>query len=62
MNERECKLLLTDAERGQVAQALESMLSDLSYEISNTDNHDYREGLKAKRDAVRKVSEQLNSG
>ena len=38
-----------------LASALDSVLSDLSYEISNTDSQDYRDMLKRRRDALNKV-------
>jgi hypothetical protein len=36
-------------------QVLESYLSDLSYEIADTDRLEFREELKAKRDVLNKI-------
>ena len=59
--EKEHKLVLTDAEREALVNALQSYLSDLRYEIADTDSHDFREGLKAKRVLLEKVVTQLQS-
>jgi hypothetical protein len=38
---------------------LERELSDLSYEIANTDRKDYRDQIKAQRDRLRAIANQL---
>ena len=46
---------LDATERNTLMETLESYLSDLSYEIADTDSYDYREQLKAKRDVLNKI-------
>jgi len=50
---------LTDEEAGILDEALESYLSDLRYEIGNTDSLDYRNMLKNKKAVLRKVANTL---
>jgi hypothetical protein len=40
-------------------ETLESALSELRYEINNTDTHDYKVKLRAKKDSLEKALEQL---
>lgn len=40
---------LTEEEIKTLAEILESAVSDLGYEIANTDSQDYRNGLKSKK-------------
>jgi hypothetical protein len=40
---------LTEDENKTLAEILESAVSDLGYEIANTDSKDYRDGLKVKK-------------
>ncbi len=42
-------------ERTTLMEVLESYLSDLSYEIADTDRFEFREQLKAKRDVLNKI-------
>jgi len=49
------KLNLDEGDVRVLAEILQSTLSDLSYEISDTDQHDFREGLKARREALKRV-------
>ena len=46
---------LDATERSTLMETLESYLSDLSYEIADTDSYDYREQLKAKRGVLNKI-------
>lgn len=46
---------LTTEERQLLSELLTSTLSDLSYEISDTDDYDYRSQLKKKREALAKL-------
>ena len=46
---------LDATERNTLMETLESYLSDLSYEIADTDSYDYREQLKAKRGVLNKI-------
>lgn len=48
---------LDATERNTLMETLESYLSDLSYEIADTDSYDYREQLKAKRDVLNKIQQ-----
>lgn len=41
-------LELSDEEREALVKLLEENVSDLRYEIGNTDSYDYRKGLKHK--------------
>lgn len=50
---------LNDEERAFLSEALQSYLSNLSYEIANTDRQDFREQLKAKRAALDKIHKRL---
>jgi hypothetical protein len=52
-------LELTEDERRTLAEMLESAVSELGYEIANTDSADYRDGLKAKKATASKVLERL---
>jgi hypothetical protein len=42
-------------EQKTLMETLESYLSDLSYEIADTDQFDFREQLKAKRQVLSKI-------
>ena len=55
------QLDLADDEARLLSEIIESTLSNLSYEISDTDVKDFRDGLKAKRDLLVKVKEALAS-
>ena len=46
---------LDATEKKILIETLESYLSDLSYEIADTDQFDFREGLKAKRAVLDKI-------
>lgn len=49
------RLDLDEKERQALSEALKDYLSDLSYEIADTDNMEFRESLKTKRDLLQKV-------
>ena len=49
------ELQLTARERELVVEALKSHLSDLRMEIADTDRQDYRDMLKEKKEALRKL-------
>ena len=40
-------------------ETLQSYLADLNYEIADTDDHDYREKLKARRALLEKIKEAI---
>jgi len=44
-------------ERSTLMETLESYLSDLSFEIADTDRMEFRDELKAKRDVLNKILE-----
>ena len=46
---------LDATERKTLIETLESYLSDLSYEIADTDRFEFREQLKTKRDVLNKI-------
>jgi hypothetical protein len=50
---------LDEQEKQILDIALTSYLSDLSYEIADTDKQDYREQLKARRAVLEKIKEAL---
>ena len=52
-------LELNDQELLILKETLQSFLSDLSYEISNTDLQDYRKQLKARRVVLEKIKNAL---
>ncbi len=50
------------AEDGKLLrEALESAVSELRYEINNTDAHEYRDKLREKQAALERVLDQLAS-
>lgn len=50
---------LDDQEKQILYETLQSCLSDLSYQIADTDNQDFREGLKARRAVLEKIKDAL---
>ncbi len=56
------QLDLNPQEKEYLIEALESYLSDLRYEIADTDSMDFREQLKAKKNALEKVLAALQAG
>ncbi len=52
-------LELDDKEVVLLRETLASDLSDLGYEIANTDSKDYRDDLKEKQKALKRIVEQL---
>ena len=56
------QLELSSEEIATLRETLESVLSDLRYEINDTDSHDYREMLKLKQGLLERVIGQLNIG
>ena len=55
------KLELTLDQAGVLKDVLEKVLRDLSYEIADTDTKNFRDQLKARRDALAAVVEALPS-
>lgn len=53
------QLEITAEEREILVQLLEGCLSDLHDEISHTDNYDYREMLKHRRQVLLKLEDAL---
>lgn len=49
------QLEVTEQERDLLQDLLDGIYRDLSYEIADTDDHDFRERLQAKRDAVGRI-------
>ncbi len=52
-------LELSDEEKEVLATTLESYLSNLRYEIADTDNYDFRQQLKAKKAVLMKITAAL---
>lgn len=53
------QLELTEQEATYLVETLTSVLANLSYEIADTDNYDFRESLKVKREALTRIAEDL---
>ncbi|MBW2387843.1 MAG: hypothetical protein JRG89_05340 [Deltaproteobacteria bacterium] len=53
------KLELSDHENKILLEMLESAISELGYEIANTDSADYRDGLKDKKAAAAAILQRL---
>ena len=53
------QLNLTAAEAEMLNEVLTSYLSDLRMEIADTDNMDFREGLKKKEEFLKRVIQEL---
>jgi predicted RNA binding protein with dsRBD fold (UPF0201 family) len=53
---------LTARETELAIEAIENYLSDLRMEIANTDSQDFRDGLKERKSALRKLVQALRSG
>lgn len=58
---RTVQLDLTDDERRILLEILESDRSDLRMEIANTDSQDFREMLKVRKAAIKKVLAALDA-
>jgi hypothetical protein len=55
-------LELDEKESGVLEELLESAVSELGYEIANTDSADYRNGLKEKRAAASAILKRVQGG
>ncbi len=55
------QLNLEPEEQQTLAKVLEAEISDLSMEISHTDQQDYRDVLKKKKQALSGIAEKLRS-
>ena len=56
------RLELNDVQRETLADALESYLLNLRYEIGDTDAQDFRDVLKAKKETLEEIVERLRPG
>ncbi|OHB26078.1 MAG: hypothetical protein A2X84_07560 [Desulfuromonadaceae bacterium GWC2_58_13] len=56
------QLALTKQQHQVLSEVLETTLSDLSMEISDTDLKDYRDQLKQRREALASILEALKQG
>lgn len=52
---------LSNEERELLSDLLTSTIKDLGYEISNTDDYDFRSDLKKRRDALNKLKGDIDS-
>ena len=55
----ETTIILSESEKEILSEVLESYLSDMGMEITDTDSMDYREKLKAKRNVIRKILQDI---
>lgn len=55
------QLDLNPAEKEILAGALDDYLSDLRMEIADTDSHDFKEGLKERKQVIVKVLEKIRA-
>jgi hypothetical protein len=53
------ELDITDEEKQALVECVETGIRELGPQISNTESYDFREQLKAKREALRKILGQL---
>ena len=55
------QIQLDSKEAAILKETLESVVSDLGYEIANTDSKDYRDGLKSKQALIKRIVGELAS-
>ena len=55
------QITLSVEERDTLVDTLTTTLSNLRYEIGNTDSYDYRQGLKEKEARLERIVEALNA-
>ena len=53
-------LELNDEQRDVLAEVLGRVLGDMSHEIADTDLSSFKEQLKARRDALKAIADQLS--
>ena len=53
-------LELTDIQKELLADVLQKVLGDMSYEISDTDLSSYKDQLKERRDELKGIADQLS--
>ncbi len=56
------QISLTDEEGAMLKEIIESYLSDLRMEIADTDQKDFREGLKRKEAFLKDLLQRLKNG
>jgi len=54
------QLPLEQEEKNILSEVLESKIADLRYEISDTDQHDFKQGLKDRKNLLKQILEKLN--
>ena len=54
------QITLTPEEMVELRQVLDSYVSDLRMEIANTDQMDFREGLKSREELLKRLLKQLD--
>ena len=54
-------LELDNNDAAVLKESLESVVSDLGYEIANTDSKDFRDNLKQKRELLKRLAGELGS-
>jgi hypothetical protein len=55
-------LNLNDDQHEALSNLISNSVADLSHEIADTDNWEYRAMLRGRRDRLREISGQLDSG
>jgi len=55
----ETELTLSEDEAATLAGVLDQVLADLRYEIADTDNHTFREGLRARYELLEGIRSRL---
>ena len=53
------QLVLTDEEQDLLGQVLQTSLAALEVEILHTDNHEFKESLKRRREVLQKLAARL---
>ena len=53
------QIQLTEEERDVLAEVLAAFVSDTRFEVSNTENMNFREDLKRKESVIKKLLEKL---
>lgn len=52
---------ITDEQQEILSDILKSALGDMSYEIADTNNSEYKDKLKQRRDALKALAEEIAS-
>lgn len=50
---------LTDEQQQILVDVIKNVLGDMSYEIADTDNSEFKDKLKQRRDSLKSIADQL---